>query len=708
MNLVVQALLSNVAIVAVLAVAVHALTRFWRNPQFAHALWVLVLLKLVTPPLVSVPFPAWFLTENSRPAAPGSARDLSAAPLGSGHIPRDEPPSTAISTNTSNSIGGWGTFVVVPALEAPHGIRQWNWCDWLLGVWGAGSFFVAGVGINRVRRFARLVAATSLADDAIQCEATELARNLGMRSSPLVRIVHGAIPPVVWSVGLKTEILLPAALLGHLGREERRTILVHELAHVRRLDHWVRWLEALVVVLYWWNPVVWLVRRELNHVEERCCDAWVVWLAPESRRTYAGAILQTIEFLGAAQARLPVGASGMARNFPLKIRMAAILADSQAHRLSWPLRLAVVAAGLVALPLSAGPSSPVDSPLWPRRLPVARPNATSGSDADSRAQRVPATSAVEIASFEGDNISGAAAAPAPAQGRDDAAPVLRGRLFARGFWWRSDRIGGKMAIASIDPATGDWKPLVENSDSFSVTPDGETIFFSKDGALWNGDARKNENPGKVFAEAGRVVFAPDGKSMLVTTWKRKADKPEEYETIVWKMGIDGTSAVPIVDLAAWGSICDWSSDGQWLLAEKDLSIRLVRPDGKESRPLLKRAHFAEFSRDGKRVVYTNPGITAGRIRVIDTDGSNDRAVVELPQLTYANPASWGPDGKHLASVLMDLKFGNDGATPVLFSDPDVSRPRIAVFDAATGEQRTVTLPRQDDWDFFPTGEIEWR
>jgi beta-lactamase regulating signal transducer with metallopeptidase domain len=708
MTMLLSALLSNVAITTVFAVAVYALTRIWRNPQLAHALWVLVLLKLVTPPLVNVPLPAWFLAESSRPPAPGGAHDLSAESLGSEHLSAEQPPPTARPKSTSNSIGGSAMFVVMPALDATDGIRQWNWREWLLGAWGAGSLFIAAVGFKRIRRFARLVAATEFANDAIQSDAKALARDLGMHKSPAVRIVHGAIPPVVWSVGLQTEILLPAALLADLGREERRTILAHELAHVRRLDHRVRWLEALVVVLYWWNPIVWLVRRDLNRAEEECCDAWVVWLVPESRRTYAGAILQTVEFLGAAQARLPVGASGMARNFPLKNRVAAILADPQTHRLSWPLRLAVLAAALFGLPLSAVPRPSGDSPPLPENSSAARLANTAGRDANSNVGSAAANPAVEIAFYGAENPSSAAATPIAEQNRNEATPALRGRLFARGYWLRSDRIRGKMAIAVIDPSTADWKILVEGSDSFSVTPDGETIFFSKDGALWNGDARKNENPGKVFAETGRVVFAPDGTSMLVTTWKRKADKPEEFETIVWKMGIDGTGAVPIVDLTAWGSIRDWSSDGKWLLAEKDLSIRLVRPDGKESRPLLKRAHFAEFSRDGKRVVYSNPGIMAGRIRVIDIDGSNDRAVVELPKLTYANPSCWSPDSKHVASVLMDLKFGNDGVTPVLHADPQVSQPRIAIFDAVTGEQRTLTLPRQDDWDFFPIEGIEWR
>ena len=57
MSAVLQAIFSNVVIALALAVLVHAVTRIWRDPHLAHALWLLVLLKLVTPPLVRVPVP---------------------------------------------------------------------------------------------------------------------------------------------------------------------------------------------------------------------------------------------------------------------------------------------------------------------------------------------------------------------------------------------------------------------------------------------------------------------------------------------------------------------------------------------------------------------------------------------------------------------------------------------------------------------------
>jgi hypothetical protein len=282
----------------------------------------------------------------------------------------------------------------------------------------------------------------------------------------------------------------------------------------------------------------------------------------------------------------------------------------------------------------------------------------------------------------------------------ESEPALRGRLFARGYVYENDQLQG-MAIAAVDPESGAWKRLAENSDSFAVSPDGQTIFYSNETALWSGDSRTNANPGKVFHESGHVVVSPDSKSLLVTTWKSKANKPDEKEATVWKMGIDGTSSVPIAGLAPWTFICDWSSDGRWLLAERDQAIHLVHPDGKESRQIAKGGYHPQFSPNARQVVYTDSW--KGMIRVVGIDGTGDKIVYQAPHLVFAHRGRWSTEGKHLATVLMDLSPDKG-----LFADPKVTHPRLVIIDAANGEQRVLPLPQQDGWDFYPTGEIDWR
>src|SRR5262249_51440857 len=139
--------------------------------------------------------------------------------------------------------------------------------------------------------------------------------------------------------------------LAALSFEQRSTLLLHELAHLRRRDHWVRLLEFVVLGLYWWNPLVWWARHELREVEEQCCDAWVVWAMPGAGRTYASALVECLDFL-AEPAALPVGASGLGHVHDLKRRLTMILRGVTPCTLSAGGLLACLALSLVL-------------PLWP-------------------------------------------------------------------------------------------------------------------------------------------------------------------------------------------------------------------------------------------------------------------------------------------------------------------------------------------------------
>ncbi|MEM7354175.1 MAG: M56 family metallopeptidase [Acidobacteriota bacterium] len=58
--------------------------------------------------------------------------------------------------------------------------------------------------------------------------------------------------------------------------ERLRMILLHELAHLKRRDHWLQPVERLVCALYWPNPLVWLGARAALLERERACDATVL------------------------------------------------------------------------------------------------------------------------------------------------------------------------------------------------------------------------------------------------------------------------------------------------------------------------------------------------------------------------------------------------------------------------------------------------
>lgn len=128
------------------------------------------------------------------------------------------------------------------------------------------------VTIYRIARFERLMRRQAWKSDALQRQAESLAERLGLPACPQVRLTDAPIAPLVWSSWRRPIILLPAALLRELSGPHVLTILAHELTHVRRRDYWVRRLEMLVLVLYWWHPIAWWAIWRLRESEEQCCD----------------------------------------------------------------------------------------------------------------------------------------------------------------------------------------------------------------------------------------------------------------------------------------------------------------------------------------------------------------------------------------------------------------------------------------------------
>lgn len=57
-----------------------------------------------------------------------------------------------------------------------------------------------------------------------------------------------------------------------VGSREAELLVRHEMVHIRRLDVLWKLLARLAAILHWWNPAVWILRRELERVCEYSCD----------------------------------------------------------------------------------------------------------------------------------------------------------------------------------------------------------------------------------------------------------------------------------------------------------------------------------------------------------------------------------------------------------------------------------------------------
>lgn len=67
-------------------------------------------------------------------------------------------------------------------------------------------------------------------------------------------------------------VLLPARALTGLSEEQIEAVIVHELAHIRRLDCFVNLFQIGVETLLFYHPAVWWVSQRIRAERENCCD----------------------------------------------------------------------------------------------------------------------------------------------------------------------------------------------------------------------------------------------------------------------------------------------------------------------------------------------------------------------------------------------------------------------------------------------------
>ncbi len=328
MNAIEEIVVSNALLVVILAAVIAVVGRFWKNPQGLHLLWLLVLLKFITPPLLTVP-----IHLPSRPIAVEASHAATPSPTDETAFPADEGVADSESRLAPPS------FDQEPIASADKSADASShtpipWLGILAGLWGIGIAIVTSWQAFRILRFHRLLHSAQPATGEVLSMVAEVGKQLGLRRIPQVRMLPVRISPMVLSVGFRPQLLLPMELFKRLEPSAQRSLLAHELAHVRRKDHLVRLLELLVTTLFWWHPVVWWGCWELQKLEDLCCDAMVVGLMPGSKKVYAAALMNTLDFLCDGSIAAPLGITATQSSVLLTRRIAMLKNHSGVMRLT--------------------------------------------------------------------------------------------------------------------------------------------------------------------------------------------------------------------------------------------------------------------------------------------------------------------------------------------------------------------------------------
>ncbi len=382
-------LVHNTLSAAILALVAMLVCRWRRaHPALRHALWLVVLAKLVAPPLPvwSFAWPAswsdpwtlaaqaWGKSETAAAGATESEQLVAPVAAEASTFAVDRMPGDPESFVLLGAAGNVPTASDVKPMSAipgaasgdfvPHSWTNYlTWSDWnglVLRVWLAAGAVMLAYQLYRWRRFQNLLDSTVAAPEWLENEVRAIASELKI-DAPEVNVLGVRCTPLVWVLG-RVQLLWPESMLEGFSAESRRTIIAHELAHLARRDHWVARCEVAAAVCWWWHPLFWYVRAMLHDAAEQACDARVTQLLPSARRAYAQALVEVCELLAQAVTPGPALGIGSQTRRAFERRLTMIMREKVASRLSLG---AVTGVGLLALVVLPGFTPAQDNPPVP-------------------------------------------------------------------------------------------------------------------------------------------------------------------------------------------------------------------------------------------------------------------------------------------------------------------------------------------------------
>lgn len=327
-------LLIHLLSVAMLAIVVDVGCRLGRfRPALCHALWLVVLVKLIVPPVV-----AW----------PVEIEALASMFSRFGTMERAElEPAGERPASQGTMEGSWGTG----ELPAASDVVEASGIDLeaaLVGLWAIGALAVAvRIGLH-VRRGRSRIAAGAALPDWLQSQLADSCKALGVTVPRAVITCESG--GVYMQITGRPTLVISAEALNHVEVEHWHTILTHELAHLKRRDHWVAWLMLVAGAVWWWNPCFWWVRNRVHLFSEMACDAWVVNVHPEARKQYAETMVRIMAMLSRQDAPAPAMGLAAWSAATQERRLWMIMKAKGGCRVPW-----LAAAGVVALAALAVP-----------------------------------------------------------------------------------------------------------------------------------------------------------------------------------------------------------------------------------------------------------------------------------------------------------------------------------------------------------------
>lgn len=270
------------SVVVILILGIKTLLRDRLPVKWQYALWLVLIVRLILPWAPESSFSLY----NLFPKATNASTETMFTDVGDYEITS----SSFLTEEEEMNGNNHSTGVVAPAEDMVGedtvgvenaGVRQqqalllseipWLYVSVFL-VWVFGVSILAFQLWKMNRKFIRAHIQNGLKEDAHTLQyLKECKESMGIKRAVKLKVTDAVEGPALIGV-FRPQILLPASVEEEFTEKELKYIFLHELVHYKRKDILVNWVMLILLVVHWFNPVLWYAYRRMREDQELSCD----------------------------------------------------------------------------------------------------------------------------------------------------------------------------------------------------------------------------------------------------------------------------------------------------------------------------------------------------------------------------------------------------------------------------------------------------
>ena len=280
-NFMIRFLICNIFISGIIGilVIVKQIFKNYLSSRMQYHLWFLLLGLLAVPfiPFRPIGFPQIFSWLGNLRNSPASNTGIAM--------------KEAVGINPNKTANWMNDFALSMSSESPSVIGFLLFGIWIVGILAMIVLIIKShLRLHTLEKSALPLQNQEIRRFYHQClKEMQITKEISIYSTAFLKspIIVGLLKPCIY---------LPIHLISDYKKADMRYMLLHELQHYKHKDALAGYLMNLTGILYWFNPLIWYVLKEMRNDREIACDTSVLrMLEEDSYKDYGNTLINFAE-----------------------------------------------------------------------------------------------------------------------------------------------------------------------------------------------------------------------------------------------------------------------------------------------------------------------------------------------------------------------------------------------------------------------------